>query len=105
MEISKSRPTSQIVPGKRSAKTRVLIVEEQPLLRHGISVYLNSQPDMVVCGEADCIPSARTKIAAGKPHLLVTALRLGNGDSLEFLKALKAEKPGLMILVYSGFEE
>ena len=37
--------------------------------------------------------------------MLVTALRLGTGDSLEFVKALKAEKPGLLILVYSAFEE
>jgi DNA-binding NarL/FixJ family response regulator len=105
MAIPKSHTTDRIAPGKPLGKTRVLIVDEQPMLRQGISVYLNSQPDIVVCGEADCIQSARRKIAEGKPHLLVTALRLGNGDSLEFLKALKAEKPGLMILVYSGFEE
>jgi DNA-binding NarL/FixJ family response regulator len=105
MEIPKSHATNRLVPGKPLGKTRILIVDEQPLLRQGISVYLNSQPDMVVCGEADCILSALSKIADGNPHLLVTALRLGNGDSLEFLKALKTEKPGLMILVYDGFEE
>jgi DNA-binding NarL/FixJ family response regulator len=37
--------------------------------------------------------------------LLLTALRLGTGDSLEFLKALKSECPGLLILIYSAFEE
>jgi DNA-binding NarL/FixJ family response regulator len=37
--------------------------------------------------------------------LLLTALRLGTGDSLEFLKALKSERPTLLILVYSAFEE
>ena len=35
----------------------------------------------------------------------LTALRLGTGDSLEFLKALKSERPALLILVYSAFEE
>src|SRR5206468_8012936 len=40
-----------------------------------------------------------------KPQLLLTALRLGTGDSLEFVKALKAERPGLLILVNSAFEE
>src|SRR5439155_14019186 len=44
-------------------------------------------------------------VAERKPQLLVTALRLGTGDSLEFVKALKAEQPGLLILVYSAFEE
>ena len=37
--------------------------------------------------------------------MLLTALRLGTGDSLEFLKALKSERPALLILVYSAFEE
>jgi DNA-binding NarL/FixJ family response regulator len=80
-------------------------LEEHPLLRHGSIDYLNSQPDMTVCGEADNIRHARDKIAECKPQLLLTALRLGTGDSLEFIKALKAEEPGLLILVYSAFEE
>lgn len=90
---------------KNPVKTRILILEEHPLLRYGISDYLNSQPDMIVCGEADNIRDARDKIAECKPQLLLTALRLGAGDSLEFVKALKAQQSGLLILVYSAFEE
>jgi len=91
--------------GKNPSRTRILILEEHPLLRRGISDYLNSQPDMLVCGEADNIRDARDKIAECKPRLLVIALRLGTGDTLEFVKALKAERTGLLILVYSAFEE
>jgi DNA-binding NarL/FixJ family response regulator len=91
--------------GKHLAKTRILVLEEQPLLRHGISSYLNSQPDMVVCGESDSIPDARRKIEECKPQLFLTGLRVGTGDSLEFVKALKAERPELLILVYSAFQE
>ena len=91
--------------GKDPVKTRVLILEEHPLLRHGISDYLNRQPNLIVCGEADNIRDARDKVAECKPQILVIALRLGTGDSLEFVKAMKAERPGLLILVYSAFEE
>jgi len=80
-------------------------LEEHPLLRHGIAHYLSSQPDMIVCGEADNIRDARHKIEECRPQLLLTALRLGTGDSLEFLEALKSECPALLILVYSAFEE
>ena len=69
----------------RSVATRILVLEEHQLLRDGMTDFLNTQK---------C-----------KPQLLITALRLGTGDSLEFVKALKAEKPGLLILVYSAFEE
>ena len=58
-----------------------------------------------VCGEADSIPEARSKISEHKPDLLLTALRLGIGDSLEFIKALKVQAPGLLILMYAAFTE
>jgi DNA-binding NarL/FixJ family response regulator len=90
---------------KNLAKTRILVLDEQPMIRYGISVYLNSQPDMIVCGEADSIPDARSKISEHKPDLLLTALRLGIGDSLEFIKALKVQAPGLLILMYAAFTE
>jgi len=91
--------------GKRPVRTRILVLDEHPLLREGIINYLNLQPDLAVCGEADNIRDTRDKLATCKPQLLISALRLGTGDSLEFVKALKAERPALLILVYSAFEE
>src|SRR5437763_3799431 len=91
--------------GKTPVRTGIVVLEEHPLLRHGMADFLNSQPDLLVCGEAENIREARDQIAKCKPQLLLTALRLGTGDSLEFVKALKAEQPGLLILMYSAFEE
>ncbi|PYJ29668.1 MAG: DNA-binding response regulator [Verrucomicrobia bacterium] len=91
--------------GKRSVRTRIFVLDEHPLVREGIINYLNLQPDLAVCGETDNIRDARNKLATCKPQLLISALRLGTGDSLEFVKALKAERPALLILVYSAFEE
>ena len=105
LTLRKPSQTGMSGPGRSVAKTRILVLEEHPLLRDGIADLLNAQPDLLVCGEADNIRGARNEIAKCKPQLLVTALRLGAGDSLEFVKALKAEKPGLLILVYSAFEE
>ncbi len=93
------------LPGTHAAKIRVLVVDEHPMLRHGIITYFNCQPDVIVCGEADDIPRTQSKIAECRPDLLLIGLRLGTGDSLEFVKALKAQYPKLLILVYSAFEE
>ncbi len=90
---------------KSPAKTRILVLDEHTLLRFGLNAYLNSQPDMTVCAEADSIPDARSKISECKPDLLLTAFRLGTADTLEFVQALKAERPGLLILVYAAFKE
>ncbi len=100
----KTTQTDMSIPG-RSVATRILVLEEHPLLRDGMTDFLNAQLDLQVCGEAGNIRDARNEITKCKPQLLVTALRLGTGDSLEFVKALKAEKPGLLIVVYSAFEE
>ena len=48
---------------EQPARIRILVLEDQPLLRHGISACLNSQPDMMVCGEAESLLSARSNIA------------------------------------------
>ena len=87
------------------AKIRIFVLDEQPLLRQGISAYLNSQSDMMVCGEAGSVSEARGKIAECQPQFVVTALRLGAGDSLKLIKELKTQNPGLCVLVYSAFEE
>ena len=91
--------------GEEPAKIRIFVLDEQPLLRQGISAYLNSQPDMMVCGEAGSVSDARRKIAECQPQFVVTALRLGAGDSLKLIKELKTQNPGLCVLVYSAFAE
>ena len=87
------------------AKVRIFVLDAQPLLRQGISTYLNSQPDMMVCGEAGSVADARRTIAECQPQFVVTALRLGAGGSLKLIKELKTQNPGLCVLVYSAFEE
>ena len=97
-------PYSESV-GEEPAKVRIFVLDAQPLLRQGISTYLNSQPDMMVCGEAGSVADARRTIAKCQPQFVVTALRLGAGDSLKLIKELKNQNPGLYVLVYSAFEE
>jgi len=105
MELPKGRASGRIASGEEAAKTRIMVVDEHPLLRHGIVAFINSQSDMIACGEADSVPSVQARVAETQPHLLVIGLRLGTGDSLELVKALKAQHPELLILVYSAFEE
>ena len=80
-------------------------MDEHPLLRHGIIAFINGQPDMIACGEADSVRTVQDKLAETKPRLVLIGLRLGAGDSLELVKAIKAQIPDLLVLVYSAFEE
>src|SRR5438270_9476303 len=88
-----------------AAKIRILVLDDQPLLRYGISAYLNSQPAMMVCGEPESISDVGSKIAESQPQVLVTALRLGAEDSWKLIKKLKTKRLQLRILVYSALAE
>ncbi|PYK06368.1 MAG: DNA-binding response regulator, partial [Verrucomicrobia bacterium] len=82
-----------IDPRRHAAKMRILVVDEHPLLRDGVINLINRQIDMVVCGSADNIPSVGTALTGCKPDLILLDLRLGTGDTLEFIKALKVQYP------------
>lgn len=87
------------------AKSRILVVDEQPLLREGIVHFINRQDDLVVCGEADSISSAKTAVLHHIPDLLLLDFQLGSGDTIAFIKALKSERPAMGILVFSQCDE
>ncbi len=93
------------VGANNSAKIRILVADEHPLLREGANRLINRQRDMVVCGNADSIPTVQNALTGCKPDLVLLGLRLGSGDTLEFIKALRAQYPELLVLTFSPFDE
>src|SRR5438552_6977395 len=96
---------ANIIGQPHAAKIQILVVDEHPLFREGAVNLINQQVDMVACGNADAIPSVQSVLKRCKPDLVLLGLQLGTGDTLEFIKALKAQCPELRILVFSQFEE
>jgi DNA-binding NarL/FixJ family response regulator len=86
-------------------KSRILVADEQPLLREGVVHFINRQDDLVVCGEADSIASVRTEAARLVPDLLLLDLRLDSGDTIDLIKDFKVRHPSMAILVFSQFDE
>jgi DNA-binding NarL/FixJ family response regulator len=90
---------------KPLVKSRILVADEQPLLREGVVHFINRQDDLIVCGEADSIASARTEAVRLVPDLMLLDLRLGSGDTIDLIKDLKIQHPSMAILVFSQFDE
>jgi len=95
----------EVTDPKPAPPTRILIVEDHPVVREGLTAMIQRQPDLVCCGEADGVGSALTAAATHKPDLILVDLRLRTGDGLELIKSLKAQLPAVRILVVSQFEE
>lgn len=94
---SKAQPSSK-------SKTRVLVVDDHPLVRNGLIRLINNQDDLVCCGEAGTVQEAQVAVAKEKPDLLILDLRLKSGDGLELIKSLRAQFPELRILIVSQYD-
>src|SRR6266478_5591491 len=86
-------------------KTRILVVDDHPLLREALVQLLNRQQNLTCCGQAGTAADAVAAMHAHKPELVLLDLRLGKSDGLELIKSFKAEYPGVAILVVSQFDE
>ncbi len=86
-------------------KAKILLVDDHPLVVTGLAQIINSQNDLVTCGEASSPAETLTAVATHKPDLVVLDLRLKSGDGLELIKTLKAQYSTLRILVLSQFDE
>ena len=88
-----------------SRKSRVFLVDDHPIVRQGLSLLINHEPDMVVCGEANGAPSALQAIPNVSPDVVVLDISLGGPDGLDLLKSLRLKEPLLPVLILSMHDE
>jgi len=86
-------------------KCKVLLVDDHPIVRQGLTLFINREPDLIVSGEADSATAALQAIRAALPDFVVLDISLGGPDGLELLKTLRAKYPNLPVLVLSMHDE
>jgi DNA-binding NarL/FixJ family response regulator len=91
--------------GTPAKPARILIVDDHPIVRHGLAQLINDEPDLVVCGSAATPSEALSATDTTAPDLVVVDLALGDDSGLELIKALRAHHPDLRILVLSMHDE
>jgi len=85
--------------------TRLVIVDDHPLVRSGIKSIIQLEPDLEVCGEAEDHHSALETIAALKPDLVLVDISLKNSNGLNLLKDIAQRYPEVMTLAVSMHDE
>lgn len=88
-----------------STKLRVLLVDDHPILVEGLTVSINSQADMMVCGTAPSARAALQAVASLKPQLVVVDISLEDSHGIELAKDLAAYHTGLPVLMLSSHDE
>jgi len=84
---------------------RVLLVEDHPIVRKGLTALLKAEEDMEVCGETDSAATGERLAGELKPDVVVADLSLAHGDGLEMVKRLTSRFDGIRVLVSSIHDE
>jgi DNA-binding NarL/FixJ family response regulator len=86
-------------------KTQVLIVDDHPVVRDGLTAIINHELDLNVCGEAEDAHEALKASIELQPDVVVVDISLKNSDGIELTKTIKTKYPKLPIVVLSIHDE
>jgi chemotaxis response regulator CheB len=67
-------------------KKRILIVEDHPIFRLGLTELINQEEDLEVCAGAEDVANAWQAIEAFSPDLVVADITLPKGDGIDLTK-------------------
>lgn len=90
---------------ERNRKTRILIADDHPIVRYGLSQLINQQPDMCVSAAASGMTEALQAIESGKVDFVIAGVTLGDGSGIDLIKHVKSQFDKLPMLVFSMHDE
>ncbi len=83
---------------------RVLIVDDHPMIRHGLSSLLSAYPDIQVVGEADDGWSALRDAERLAPEVILLDIQLPGANGVELSLQLYQKAPETKIIILSAFD-
>jgi len=91
--------------GGKQMKTRIMLVDDQPMIRRGLADLINGQKDLAVCGEAADGSTGLDLIPTVRPDLAIIDISLSNRDGIELIKEIHTRYPKVLILVLTMHDE
>jgi DNA-binding NarL/FixJ family response regulator len=96
--------TKQVNFSAKKKKT-VFVVDDHPIVRQGLTLLINREPDLTVCGEAEEMHAALSAVPAARPDIMIVDISLNGPDGLELLKNIRITLPRLPVLILSMHDE
>jgi DNA-binding NarL/FixJ family response regulator len=86
-------------------KLRILLADDHKIVREGLRLLINSQPDMQVVGEAANGREVLLKAGELKPDVVVMDLSMPELNGLQATERLKAEHPKMKVVALTAHED
>jgi DNA-binding NarL/FixJ family response regulator len=84
---------------------RILIADDHAVVRRGLSHIFAMSPDVVIAAEAANGTEVLEKLASTPVDVLLTDISMPDTDAVELVKRVKADHPGVAVLVHSMHAE
>ena len=83
---------------------QIVVVDDHPVLRDGLSAVLSTQPDFRVIGEAESGVEAVEIIVELRPDVVMLDLEMPEMDGVETLQRLREDDPDIRVIVFTAFD-
>ena len=84
---------------------RIFLVDDHPVFRQGVIGVIESEADMLVCGQAESVDEALEKIEEAKPDIVLVDISLKGVDGLDLVRSIKTQHEHIPTLVLSAHDE
>ncbi len=89
----------------QTEESRILLVDDHPLVREALRELIHRQPGWRVCGKAADANEALRLVKETKPDLVIVDISLGATNGIDLIKNLSGKYPDLQMLVVSMHDE
>lgn len=102
-QLDAERQNGSVPGGGR--RYRILVVDDHPIVRGGLSQLINQEPDLRVCGEAASSAEALEAVNKARPDLVLLDITIKDTNGIDLTRSILERRPGLPVLILSMHDE